>query len=81
VASRAGGPHAGVMISGRFNEHAALVALLRAQSDGLGWPEIAAQLLENGSAPKIFRLSPPSMATPERRGQGKARRSIYVVDG
>jgi hypothetical protein len=35
MASRAGGPYADAMASGTFEEHAALVALLRAQPDGL----------------------------------------------
>lgn len=37
------------MISGDLDEHTALVALLRAQPDGLSWPEMATELLEVGS--------------------------------
>lgn len=62
MASRAGGPYAGAMISGSFNEHAALVALLRAQPDGLSWPEIAAQLLEVGSAIEVWNRHAPAPA-------------------
>jgi DNA processing protein len=50
------------MISGNFDEHAALVALLRAQPDGLSWPEIAAELLEAGSAVQVWDRHAPAPA-------------------
>jgi DNA processing protein len=62
MAPQTGGPYAGVMISGRFDEHAALVALLRAQPDGLSWPEIAAELLEAGSAIEVWERHAPAAA-------------------
>lgn len=62
MAPRAGGPYAGAMISGKCEEHAALVALLRAQPDGLSWPEIAAELLEVGSAVKVWDRHAPAPA-------------------
>ena len=54
MASRAGDLYAGAMVSGTFDEYAALVALLRAQPDGLSWAEIAAELLELGSAVEVW---------------------------
>ena len=62
MASRSGGPYAGAMVSGTFDEHAALVALLRAQPDGLSWPEIAAELLEAGSAVEVWGRHAPAPA-------------------
>jgi len=62
MASRGGGPYADAMISGKFEEHAALVALLRAQPDGLSWPEIAAELLEAGSAIEVWERHAPAPA-------------------
>jgi hypothetical protein len=53
MASRREGPHAGAMISGQSDEHATLVALLQARPEGLSWPEIAAELLEVGSAVEV----------------------------
>jgi DNA processing protein len=48
------------VVSGNFDEQAALVALLRAQPDGLSWPEITAELLEAGSAVEVWaRHAPP----------------------
>jgi DNA processing protein len=48
------------MISGRSGEHAALVALLRAQPDGLSWPEIAAELLGTGSVAAVWDRHAPA---------------------
>jgi DNA processing protein len=62
MASRAGDVYADAMISGTFNEHAALVALLRAQPDGLSWPEIAVELLETGSASEVWERHAPAPA-------------------
>ena len=50
------------MISGNFDEHAALVALLRAHPDGLSWPEITAELLEAGSAVEVWARHAPAPA-------------------
>ena len=50
------------MISRNFDEHAALVALLRAQPDGLSWPEIAAELLETGTAVEVWDRHAPAPA-------------------
>jgi DNA processing protein len=53
-------PYAGLMSSGASDEHAALVALLRARPDGLSWPGITAELLELGSAAEVWeRHAPP----------------------
>jgi hypothetical protein len=69
MTSIAGDPYANVMVSDKFEEHAALVALLRAQPDGLSWPEIAAELLDAGSAIKVWeRHAPaPALISPTRR--------------
>jgi len=94
MASRAGGPYAGVMISGRFEEHAALVALLRAQPDGLSWPEIAAELLETGSAAEVWdhhapapalislpdEITPDSVAEDLRSWQARGYRLLSILD-
>jgi hypothetical protein len=42
MASREAVPHAGVIVSGRLDEHAALVALLQGKPDGLSWQKITA---------------------------------------
>jgi DNA processing protein len=57
------------MVSGRADEHAALVALLRAQPDGLSWPEIAAELLEAGSAVEVWARHAPASALIDRPGE------------
>lgn len=57
------------MVSGRADEHAALVALLRAQPDGLSWPEIAAELLEAGSAVEVLARLAPAPALIDRPGE------------
>lgn len=62
MAWRGKGPYADAMISGRSDEHAALVALLKAQPEGLSWPEIAAELLEVGSAVKVWEHHAPAPA-------------------
>jgi DNA processing protein len=69
MASRAGDVYADAMISGTFNEHAALVALLRAQPDGLSWPEIAAELLETGSASEVWERHAPAPALIDLRDE------------
>lgn len=56
------GPYAGAMISSQSDEHAALVALLQARPDGLSWPEIAAELLEAGSAVEVWDRHAPAPA-------------------
>lgn len=53
-------PYAGAVVSARSNEHAALVALLQAQPGGLSWPEIAAELLEVGSAVEVWERRAPA---------------------
>jgi DNA processing protein len=62
MASRAGDVYADAMISGKFNEQAALVALLRSRPDGLSWPEIAVELLETGSASEVWERHAPAPA-------------------
>jgi DNA processing protein len=47
------------MAHGKPDEHAALVALLRAQPDGLSWPEIASELLQAGSAAEVWDRHAP----------------------
>jgi len=89
-----GGPYADAMISGNFDEHAALVALLRAQPDGLSWPEIAAELLEAGSAVEIWdrhapapalidlpdEITPDSVAEDLRAWQAHGYRLLSILD-
>lgn len=55
-------PYSSAMISDRAEEHAALVALLQARPDGLSWAEITAELIEAGSAARIWeRYVPPTL--------------------
>lgn len=82
------------MVSGRFGEHAVLVALLRAQPDGLSWPEITAELLETGSAAKVWDrhasapalIAPPDEITPEsvaedlRSWHARGYRLLSILD-
>lgn len=69
MAWRMAGPYAGVMVAGRLDEHAALVALLRAKPDGLTWPEIAAELLEAGSAADVWERHAPAPALIDLPGE------------
>jgi DNA processing protein len=62
MAPRERGPYAGAMISSQSDEHAALVALLQARPYGLSWPEIAAELLEAGSAVEVWDRHAPAPA-------------------
>jgi DNA processing protein len=48
------------MIAGTPGEHAALVALLQAKPDRMSWPEIAAELLETGSAVEVWDRHAPA---------------------
>jgi DNA processing protein len=94
MAPPAGGPYAGAMVSGRSDEHAALVALLRAQPDGLSWPEIAAELLEAGSAVEVWdryapapalisrpdEITPDSAAEDVRSWQARGYRLLSILD-
>jgi DNA processing protein len=58
--------YAGPMGGRTHEEHAALVALLRARPQGLSWPEITADVLEAGSALDVWhRLVPPTLAGPD----------------
>jgi DNA processing protein len=82
------------MVSGNFDEHAALVALLRAQPDGLSWPEIAAELLETGSAVEVWdrhasalalidlpdEITPDSVAEDLRAWQGRGYQLLSILD-
>jgi DNA processing protein len=82
------------MISRNFDEHAALVALLRAQPDGLSWPEIAAELLETGSAVEVWdrhapapalidlpdEITPDSVAEDLRAWQARGYRLLSILD-
>jgi DNA processing protein len=83
-----------VMTSGRLDEHAALVALLRAQPNGLSWPEIAAELLDSGSAAEIWdrhapapalislpdEITPDSVAEDLRSWQARGYRLLSILD-
>ena len=94
MAPRMGGPYADAMISGNFDEHAALVALLRTQPDGLSWPEIAAELLEVGSAVQVWdrhapapalidlpdEITPDSVADDLRAWQAHGYRLLSILD-
>jgi DNA processing protein len=62
MASRGKDPYADAMISSQSDEHAALVALLQARPEGLSWPEIAAELLESGSAVEVWDRHAPAPA-------------------
>jgi DNA processing protein len=94
MASRAGGPYSDAMVSGKFDEHAALVALLRSRLDGLSWPEIAAELLEIGSAREVWErhapapaliglpdeITPDSVADEVRSWQARGYRLLSILD-
>ena len=94
MAPQAGGPYSCAMVSGKFDEHAALVALLRAQPDGLSWPEIAAELLEAGSAVQVWdrhapapalidlpdEITPDSVAEDLRSWQAHGYRLLSILD-
>jgi DNA processing protein len=69
MASREASPYSDAMVSGKSDEHAALVALLQAQPDGLSWPEIAAELLEVGSAVEVWERHAPAPALIDLPGQ------------
>jgi len=69
MAPREAGPYADAMVSGKPEEHAALVALLQARPDGLSWPEIAAELLEVGSAVKVWERHAPAPALIDLPGE------------
>ena len=69
MASREARPYADAMVSGKSEEHAALVALLQAQPDGLSWPEIAAELLEAGSAVEVWERHAPAPTLIDVPGQ------------
>jgi DNA processing protein len=69
MASREASPYADAMVCGWSEEHAALVALLQAQPDGLSWPEIAAELLEAGSAVEVWERHAPAPALIDVPGQ------------
>ena len=56
------GPYAGVMVPARSDEHAALVALLQTRPGGLTWQQIAAELLETGSAVAVWEKYSPAPA-------------------
>jgi DNA processing protein len=95
MASRAGDVYADAMISGKFNEQAALVALLRSRPDGLSWPEIAVELLETGSASEVWErhapapalidlpdeITPDSVADDVRSWQALGYRLLSILDG
>ena len=82
------------MASGSMDEHAALVALLRAQPDGLSWPEVAAELLEAGSAVEVWdrhapapalidlpgEVTPDSVAEDLRTWQAHGYRLLSILD-
>ncbi|MGH3279888.1 MAG: hypothetical protein ACRDNW_12235 [Trebonia sp.] len=57
------------MTSATFDEHAALVALLRAQPNGLTWPEISAEFLEAGSAVEVWERHVPVPALIDLPGE------------
>jgi DNA processing protein len=59
MAMRGDGPYASGMVSDSVEEHAALVALLRARPGGLSWPSITAELLEVGSAARVWERHAP----------------------
>jgi DNA processing protein len=69
MASREASPYADAMISGKSEEHAALVVLLQVQPDRLSWPEIAAELLEVGSAVEVWERHAPAPALIDLPGQ------------
>jgi DNA processing protein len=69
MASKEASPYADAMVYGKSEEHAALIALLQAQPDGLSWPEIAAELLEVGSAVEVWERHAPAPALIDLPGQ------------
>jgi DNA processing protein len=94
VPSWAGGPYADAIVSGKPDDHAALVALLRAQPDGLDWAEIAAGLIEAGSAAEVWNrhasaprlidlpdeITPDSVAEDMRSWQAHGYRLLSILD-
>lgn len=94
MASRQKGPYAGAMIFRQSDEHAALVALLQARPGGLSWPEIAAELLEAGSAVEVWErhaspsalidlpgdVSPESAAEDVRSWTSQGYRLLSILD-
>jgi DNA processing protein len=94
VASARRVPYADAMVSGRADEHAALVALLQAKPDGLSEPKIAAALLEVGSACEVWdrhsaptalidipgEISPASAAGDIRSWTAKGYRLVSILD-
>lgn len=54
--------YADVMAVDKSQEHAALVALLQARPDGLTWSEVAAEILETGSAVDVWERHAPAPA-------------------
>lgn len=93
MAPRNASPYADPMVSGRSEEHAALVALLQAQPGGLSWPEIAVELLEVGSALEVWEHRAPaalidlpgevtlaSAAKDVRSWQSRGYRLISILD-
>lgn len=58
-------PYAGAMKTSRLQEQAALVALLQTKAVGRRWPEIAADVLEAGSALDLWhQLIPAALVEP-----------------
>lgn len=73
------GQYADLMVAGKPDEHAALVALLQAKPDGLTVPEIVAELLEAGSAVDVWERHSPLPALielPEESTPASAARDI-----
>jgi DNA processing protein len=65
-------------MSASVDEHAALVALLRARLDGLSWPQVTAELLEVGSAVEVWERHAPTtlMDLPDDVTPGLAARDV-----
>jgi DNA processing protein len=81
------------MNSGSVHEHAALIALLQARPGKLSWPEIAAEVLEAGSAIEVWdrlvpqtlmaapgEISPVSAAIEIGRWAAEGHRLVSILD-
>lgn len=71
--------YADVMAVDKSQEHAALVALLQAKPDGLTWSEVAAEILETGSAVDVWERHAPApalIALPEEITPASAGKDI-----
>lgn len=63
------------------DEHAALVALLKAKPGGISWPEIAGELLETGSAAEVWERHAPAPALIDLPGDVTLESAAKAIAG